>query len=148
MIVNVIVTQHHRRPSTQISHKPVVLRYIVGGFGSFWLALLVVVGGFGCFGWFWVVPCFSNYETHHVIRPLVYFFYCNYCIVSYVCLAFCKQCAKKETLNLTLLTFQSLFLGLITVGLRSPALWSNCHYSLLLCQANTYLSDAPPDLNT
>ena len=52
MIVNVIVTQNHRRPSTQISHKPVVLGYIVDGFGSFWLVLLVVVGGFG---WFWVV---------------------------------------------------------------------------------------------
>ena len=39
------------------------------GFGSFWLVLLVVVGGFGWFwvvlsgfGWFWVVPCFSNYD--------------------------------------------------------------------------------------
>ena len=29
-----------------------LLRYIVDGFGSFWLVLLVVVGGFG---WFWVV---------------------------------------------------------------------------------------------
>ena len=74
MIVNVIVTQHHRLPSTQISRKPVALGYIVAGFGSFWLVgwfwlvLLVVLGGFGWFwivlggfGWFWVVPCFSNY---------------------------------------------------------------------------------------
>ena len=38
-IVNVIVTQHHRRPSTQISRKPVVLGYIVAGFGSFRLVL-------------------------------------------------------------------------------------------------------------
>ena len=30
----------------------------VGGFGWFWLVLLVVLGGFG---WFWLVPCFSNY---------------------------------------------------------------------------------------
>ena len=49
MIVIMIVTQHHRRPSTQISHKPVVLGYIVDGFGSFWLVLLLVVGGFGWF---------------------------------------------------------------------------------------------------
>ena len=54
-----IVTQHHRRPPTQISHKPVVLGYIVDGFGPFWLVLLVFF--FGGFGWFWVVPCFSNY---------------------------------------------------------------------------------------
>ena len=60
-----IVTQRHGRPSTQISRKLVVLGYIVAGFGSFWLVLLVlwvVLGGFvGGFGWFWVVPCFSNY---------------------------------------------------------------------------------------
>ena len=31
----------------------------VGGFGWFWLVLLVVLGRFG---WFWVVPCFSNYQ--------------------------------------------------------------------------------------
>ena len=31
MIVNVIAIQHQRRPSTQISHKPVVLRYMVWG---------------------------------------------------------------------------------------------------------------------
>ena len=53
MIVNVVVTQHHRRPSTQISRKPVVLGYIVAGFGWFcrwfWLVLLVVLGGFGSF---------------------------------------------------------------------------------------------------
>ena len=59
LIVNVIVTQHHRRPSMQISCKPVVSGYIVAGFGSFWLVslvLLVVLGGFvGGFGWFWVV---------------------------------------------------------------------------------------------
>ena len=41
--------QHHKWPSTQISHKPVVLRYIVNGFGLFWLVLSVVVGGFGWF---------------------------------------------------------------------------------------------------
>ena len=51
-----------------ISRKPVVLGYIVAGFGSLWLVLLfcrwlwlvfvVVVGGFGSF---WLVPCFSNY---------------------------------------------------------------------------------------
>ena len=39
----------HRRSSTQISHKPVVLRYNENGFGSFWLVLLVVVGDFGWF---------------------------------------------------------------------------------------------------
>ena len=79
MIVNVTVTQHHRRPSTQISRKPVVLGYIVAGFGWFgrfcswfWVVLLVVLAGFGWFcwwfwvvlggfGWFWLVPCFSNY---------------------------------------------------------------------------------------
>ena len=38
----------HRRPSTQVSHKPVVIRYIVHGFGSFWL-------GLRGFGWLWVV---------------------------------------------------------------------------------------------
>ena len=72
MIVNVIATQHHRRPSTQISRKPVVLVCcswfwvvlvgfvgFVGGFGWFWMVLLVVLGRFG---WFWLVPCFSNYE--------------------------------------------------------------------------------------
>ena len=67
MIVNVIVTQHHRRPSTQISRKPVALGYIVAGFGSFWLVLLVlqvVLGGFaGGFGWFWLVPCFILVTT-------------------------------------------------------------------------------------
>ena len=50
LIVNVIVTQYHRRPSMQISRKPVILGYIVAGFGSFWLVLLVlqvVLGGFG-----------------------------------------------------------------------------------------------------
>ena len=71
-----IVTQHHGRPSTQISRKLVVFGYIVAGFGPFWLVLLVLyvvldgfVGGFGWFwvvlggfGWFWVVPCFSNYR--------------------------------------------------------------------------------------
>ena len=54
-----IVTQHHRRPFTQISRKLVVFGYIVAGFGSFWLVLLVmkvVLGGFvGGFGSFWVV---------------------------------------------------------------------------------------------
>ena len=38
-IVYVIVTQHHGRPSTQISRKLVVFEYIVAGFGSFWLVL-------------------------------------------------------------------------------------------------------------
>ena len=47
MIVNVIVTQHNRRPSAQISRKPVVLGYIVAGFG-----------------WFWLFPCFSNYGVN------------------------------------------------------------------------------------
>ena len=51
-LINVIVTQHHRRPSEQIPRKPVVLGYIVAGFGSFWLVLWVVLGGFG---WFWLV---------------------------------------------------------------------------------------------
>jgi len=44
MIVNVTVTQHHRQPSTQISHKPIVLRYMVlGRFGwfSWWLYSIV-----------------------------------------------------------------------------------------------------------
>ena len=57
-----IVTQHHGRPSTQISRKLVVLGYIVAGFGSFWLVLLVlwwfwvVLGSFVAgFGWFWMV---------------------------------------------------------------------------------------------
>ena len=45
MIGKVIVMQHHRQPSTQISSKLVVLGYIVAGFGSFWLVL----------GWFWLV---------------------------------------------------------------------------------------------
>ena len=49
---DVIVTQHHGRPSTQISRKPVVLGYVVAGFGSFWLVLGGFVGGFG---WFWMV---------------------------------------------------------------------------------------------
>ena len=61
MIVNVIVTQHHRRPSTQISRKPVVLVCCSWfWFCWFWLALLVGLGGFGSF---WVVPCFSNYGS-------------------------------------------------------------------------------------
>ena len=30
----------------------------VGGFGWFWLVLLVVLAGFG---WFWLVACFSSY---------------------------------------------------------------------------------------
>ena len=34
----------------------------VGGFGWFWLVLLVVLG---LFGWFWLVPCFIN----HVSSP-------------------------------------------------------------------------------
>ena len=63
MIVNVIVTQHHRRPSTQISHKPVVLGYIVGGSGFFLVSFVggcrwfsVVFAGFvGGFGWFSVL---------------------------------------------------------------------------------------------
>jgi len=55
MIVNVIVTQHHRRPSTQISRKPVVLVCC----GRFWVVLVGFVGFVGGFGWFcswfWVV---------------------------------------------------------------------------------------------
>ena len=63
-LINVIVTQHHRRPSEQIPRKPVVLGYIVAGFGSFWLVLWVVLGGFGWFCWrFWVVSGFSNYRN-------------------------------------------------------------------------------------
>ena len=55
-ILNVIVTPHYRRPSMQISHKLVVLRYIVDGFGSFWLVLLVVGGQvLANFGWFHVL---------------------------------------------------------------------------------------------
>ena len=39
----------------------------IGGFGWFWVVLLVVLGGFvGGFGWFWVVPCFSNYYRWHI----------------------------------------------------------------------------------
>ena len=75
IIVDVIVTQHHGRPSTQISRKLVVLGYIVAGFGSFWVVLLVVLGGFGWFwvvlgrfGWFWVVPCFSNYDLNLLLE--------------------------------------------------------------------------------
>ena len=37
----------------------------MGGFGSFWLVLLAVVGGFG---WFWVVPRFSNYVQLGLFR--------------------------------------------------------------------------------
>ena len=29
----------------------------------FWVVLVGFVGFVGGFGWFWVVPCFSNYET-------------------------------------------------------------------------------------
>jgi len=45
----------------KVAHKQLArtsLRYIVDGFGSFWLVLFVVVGSFG---WFWLVPCFSNH---------------------------------------------------------------------------------------
>ena len=48
-----------RTPIYTISRKLVVLGYILAGFGSFWLVLLVlwvVLAGFvGDFGWFWVV---------------------------------------------------------------------------------------------
>ena len=54
-LINVTVMQLHRRPSTQISRKPVVLGYIVAGFGSFWLALLVLWVILGGFGWFRVL---------------------------------------------------------------------------------------------
>ena len=43
-----------------ISHKAVVLRYIENGFRSFWLVLLVVVGGFG---WILVVLAGSMMAT-------------------------------------------------------------------------------------
>ena len=55
LTVNVIVTQHHRRPSMQISRKPVVLGYIAAGFGSFWLVLLVLSVVLAGFGWFRVL---------------------------------------------------------------------------------------------
>ena len=64
MIVNVIVTQHHRLPSTQISRKPVVLVCCSG----FWVVFVGFVGGFG---WFWLVPCFSNYGNCSACRKLV-----------------------------------------------------------------------------
>ena len=38
-IVSMIVMRHNRRPSMQISHELVVLRYIVDGFGLFCLWL-------------------------------------------------------------------------------------------------------------
>ena len=65
MVVNVIVTQHHRRPSTRISHKPVrvVLGYIVDSFGSFWLVLLVVLAGFGWFRVLVTANIVTNYAT-------------------------------------------------------------------------------------
>ena len=69
MIVNVIVTQHHRRPPTQISRKPVVLVYC----SWFWVVLVGFVGFVGGFGWFcwwfWLVPCFSNYELWFIYLP-------------------------------------------------------------------------------
>ena len=65
MIVNVIVT-HHRRPSTQISHKPVVLGYIVDGFGSFWSALWVVLGRFGWFSW-WLEVVLGRFGWFRVL---------------------------------------------------------------------------------
>ena len=74
MIVNVIVTQHHRRPSTlNITQTGrIYIGCIVDNFGSFWLVLSLVVAVFGWFWivlagfvggfwWFWQVPCFSNY---------------------------------------------------------------------------------------
>ena len=48
MIVNVIVTQNHADSHLRKYHTNVVLRYIVDGFGWFWLVL-------GSFGWFWLV---------------------------------------------------------------------------------------------
>ena len=42
----------HATPQPAIYTQTGRIRYIVDGFGSFWLVLLVVVGGFG---WFWVV---------------------------------------------------------------------------------------------
>jgi len=55
MIVSVIVTQHHRRPSTQISRKPVLL-VCCSWFGVVLVGFVGFVGGFGWFcWWFWVL---------------------------------------------------------------------------------------------
>ena len=61
MIVNVIVTQHHRRPSTQTGLLEMVLGrfgcfFFFCGYRRFWLVL-------GRFVWFCLVPCFSNYAS-------------------------------------------------------------------------------------
>ena len=42
-----------------------VLGGFVGGFGSFWVVL-------GRFGWFWLVPCFSNYEHRAHSKAVVF----------------------------------------------------------------------------
>ena len=56
MIVNVIVTQHHRRPSTQTG----LLEMVLGRFGCFFF--FVDIGGFG---WFWVG--LSGFAWFHVL---------------------------------------------------------------------------------
>ena len=79
-IVNMIVMRHNRWPSMQISHKLVVLRYIVDGFGLFWLVLFVVIGSFG---WFHVLVTMA--EDHNVSKVdefgsafiIGLLFYCN-----------------------------------------------------------------------
>jgi len=78
-VINVIVMQHHRRPSTQISRKQVVLGYIVAGFGTIWhtgTKYITVLGRFGWFcwfcWWFWVVPGFSNYRYRLLSLPLYF----------------------------------------------------------------------------
>ena len=69
MIVNVIVTQRHRRPSTQTSRKPVVLVCC----SWFWVVLVGIVGGSGWFlagfvggfGWFRVlVTMLAELNSH------------------------------------------------------------------------------------
>ena len=83
-----IVTQHHTNGYACIqcdnighetSHKLVVLgiSIFVDGFGSFWVVLLVVVGGFGwfwvvlgSFGWFWVV--LDGFGWFHVLVTTEY----------------------------------------------------------------------------
>ena len=73
MIVNVIVTQHHRRPSTQIAQTghikvycgwfSLVLLAVVGGFGWFWLVL-------GGFGWFHVLVTTPSCNPNHSLKKI------------------------------------------------------------------------------